>query len=98
MMIDINDFLLIVTYLLGCALLIALTLLAICLLHTLKKVDHLLDDLSTKSTKLNGVFDLADKSADAINSVIGNVSTSISNFIMGLANKKKERKEEKEHE
>lgn len=95
MMIDINDFLLIITYLLGCALLLTLTLLTIRLMHTIKKVDHLLDDLSDKSTKLNGVFDLADKSADAINSVIGNVSTTVSNFIMGLVNKKKERNEEK---
>lgn len=94
MMIDINAFLLIVTYILGCSLLIALTILTFRLMNTLNKVNRLLDDLTDKSSKLDGVFTLADRSADALNSIVGEVSSTISNFVMSIVRRKKERKEE----
>lgn len=94
MMIDMNAFLLLVTYILGCSLLIALTVLTFRVMNTLNKVNRLLDDLTDKSSKLDGVFTLADRSADALNSVVGEISSTISHFVMGIVKRRKERKEE----
>ncbi len=96
MMIDANEFLLIVVYILGSVLLFALTILVLRLIRTLKKVDRLLDDLQGKSEQLNGVFTLVDRSSSVMNSIAGNVGSGIVNFATNFFKNRKGRDEEDE--
>lgn len=81
-----------ILYILGCILLIALIVLVFRLMQTLSKVDKTIDDINEKSTKLNGVFDLVDKSADAINSISDTAVNFITGAITGFINKKRKNK------
>jgi len=94
MTMNVTDFLTILLYIFGCILLVSLTVLTIRLLGTLKKVDELLDDVSTKSEKLDGVFNIVDKSSGVINTITENVSGGISNAINHIIRKKKGNEED----
>ena len=72
-------------------LVIALIVLVINAIKTLNKVDHLVDDISKKSTTLNGVFSVIDIITDA---VVG-FSDSIVGMFSGLAIKFMKRKKGK---
>lgn len=89
MMMDVSDFLTILLYIFGCTLLVSLTVFTIKLMGTLKKVDSLLDDLSTKSEQLNGVFDIVDRSSGVVNSVVNGVSEKVSGVVSHIIKKKK---------
>jgi len=79
----------IILYVLGCILLIALIFFVVRLIGTLSKLDKVLDDVSQKSAKLDGVFNLVDKSADAINSISDTAVSFITGTVLGFMNKKK---------
>lgn len=65
----INEVFPIILYLLGSIVLIVFIVLGIRLIKTLNRVDYLIDDINTKSGKLNGIFDIVDNGADALASV-----------------------------
>ena len=65
---------------------------------TLKKLDSTIDDVNAKMNKLNGVFNIVDRSADAINMVTDKLTSSIVNGFGKLFSKKPKKKEEKEYE
>lgn len=89
MMMDVSDFLTILLYVFGCSLLVALTVFVIRLMETLKKVNSLLDDLSSKSEQLNGVFDIVDRSSGMVNSIVNGVSDKVSGIVSNIIKKKK---------
>ena len=61
---------------------------------TLKKIDLTIEDVNAKMSKLNGVFSIVDRSADAINMVtdkmIGVITSSISKIFKSKSKKKEE--------
>lgn len=63
--------------------------------ETLKKIDTTIDDVNAKMNKLNGVFTIVDRSADAINVVTNKMVGILSNGISKIF-KKKNKKEEEE--
>lgn len=87
----------IILYLLLSILIIVLIVLTIKAMKTLKKVDQTIDDVNDKMGKLNGVFSLVDRSADAINmltnKIVGTIATGITSFF-----KRKNKEEETEDE
>ena len=91
-----NEIFPIILYILGSILLIVLIVLVVHLIKTLGRVDTLIDDVSVKSGKLNGVFDLVDMTADAIAGIsdmaVGFVTRNVNRFL------NKKRKEEEDHE
>ena len=64
------------------------------MIKTLSKVDKTIDDINEKSAKLDGVFNLVDKSADVLNTI----SDTAVNYITGLFLKLVNRKKNKEGE
>ncbi len=79
---------------LGSILLIALIIFVIRMMKTLSKVDKTIDDINEKSAKLNGVFDLVDKSADVLNTVSDTAVNYVTNWFTRLINRKREKKGE----
>lgn len=91
-----NELFPIILYLLGCILLIVLIILGIRLIKTLNRVDALIDDVNVKSSKLNGVFDIIDHTADALANISDMAVGFITSSVRKMINKRK--KEEEEHE
>ncbi|MCM1370798.1 MAG: hypothetical protein NC181_02765 [Clostridium sp.] len=75
-------------------LVIVITIFVIRLFKTLNKVDKVIDDLNFKLEKVNGVFEIVDKSTSFIDS-IGN---KITDMIMGLISKISRGKKRKEND
>lgn len=67
------------------------------MMNTLDKVDRAIDDYNQKATKLNGLFDVIDRTTDMVSNIsdlaVGFITNSITNMIH-----KKERKEEMKDE
>lgn len=63
--------------------------LGIRLIKTLKKVDNILDDFDEKMDKVNGVFDIIDKTTDIAVGISDRVVGKISKLIEGLLKKRK---------
>lgn len=84
---DVNIFFPIMIYVLSSILLIVLIALSLKLIHTLTKVDRVIDDIEKKSSKLDRLFDVIDTTADAVNSVSNSIVGWITNLINRLLNK-----------
>ena len=80
---------LVIMYLLGCILLVALIVFVIKMIKTLSKVDKTIEDINQKSAKLDGVFNLVDKSADVLNTVSDTAVNYVSNLVLKFVNRKK---------
>jgi len=89
MTIDFNEFLLILLYVSLIVLVIILIILGIRLIGTLKKVDNVIDDVNGKMNKVNGVFDIIDKTTDYAASISDKIISGISSFVGVLLRKKK---------
>lgn len=63
--------------------------LGIKLIKTLKKVDNILNDFDEKMYKVNGVFDIIDKTTDIAVGISDRVVGKVSKLIEGLLKKKK---------
>lgn len=95
---DSNSFFQIVIYILCSISLIVLIFLFVKLIMTLKKVDKLLDDISEKSKKIDGAFNLVDRVTDTVASVSDKFTGVIFNAITGLTKKVKKKKERDEED
>lgn len=93
-MINITEFFSCMFYILLMVLVVALIILTINAIKTLGKLDKLVDDISMKSAKLNGVFTIIDGATDA---VVG-FSDSIVGFFTNGLNKLFNRKKDNENE
>lgn len=85
----INEVFPVILYLLGSILLIVLIILGIRLIKTLNRVDTLIDDVNYKSSKLNGLFDIVDYTADALASVSDMAVGFVTSSVKRVLNRKK---------
>ena len=62
----------------------------------MSKVDKVLDDLNKKLDKVDGVFDIVDRSTDTINMISNKIVDGVSGFIGKLFSKKREKGDDDE--
>lgn len=84
-----NDIFPIILYVLGIILLVAVTILVIKLIKVLDKVERVIDDISYKSSKLNGIFNIIDGTTDTLSMLNDKIVTGVSEFISKLFRRKK---------
>ncbi len=95
----VNTIFSIILYILGIVLLIVLIILAIKCIGTLKKINHVVDDVSTKAGKLDGIFNIIDNTTDVISGIGDKMIDFITNMVSGIfTHKKRKRVEEEENE
>ncbi len=82
-----------VIYILCSISLIVLIFLGIKAIITLTKFDKLVDDISEKSKKIDGAFNMVDKLTDTVSSVSDRFIGLIFNGVTGIAKKVKKNKE-----
>lgn len=91
---DVVEFLPILLYLLGIALLIILIILGIKLIHTVDKTNDILDDAYNKSKSLDGVFNAIDNVTDTLSTVSDTIVGALSSFVGRVFSRKKSKKKE----
>ncbi|MDD2377736.1 MAG: hypothetical protein PHD10_03480 [Bacilli bacterium] len=89
-----NDVFPIIIYILLTILIVVLIILGIKLIKTLGKVDRVVDDVNNKVTKLDGVFNIIDSTADALSAVSDKVVNAVTTTITNLFSKKKKKEED----
>lgn len=89
MMVDLNDLLISVLFVLLIIFVIILIVLGIKLIKTLKKVDGVIDDVNIKMNKVNGVFEIIDKTTDYAATISDKIIGALSKFVNALFKKKK---------
>lgn len=89
-----TEFLSILFYVVLIGLGIALIILTINSIKTLKKVDSLIDDISYKSRKLDSLFDVIDNATGAVVSFSDSLVGVLSKPLGKLFKRKKEKKDE----
>lgn len=90
------DILPLILYLLGITLLVVLIILGIRLIGFTDKLDDILKDISGKSKKLDGVFDVIDRTTDGISSISDRVVDGLSSIVLKIFKKKYNKNEEEE--
>ena len=95
---DIVEFLPILLYLLGIALLIILIILGIKLIHTIDKTNDILDDAYNKSKSLDGVFDAIDHVTDTLSTVSDTIVGALTSAVGKVFSRKNKKKEIDEDE
>lgn len=88
-MININELLTIILYIFLIVLIIIFIILGIKLIRTLKRVDNVIDDVNMKMSKVNGIFDIIDRTTDFAASISDKIIGSLSKFVNVLMRKKK---------
>ena len=89
MTVDINELLGIILYIVLIILVIIFIVLGIKLIRTLNKVDKVIDDVNVKMSKVDGVFDIIDKTTNYATSISDKIFGGISSFINVLFRRKK---------
>ena len=88
MTIELNDLLVVLLYECLTVLVIVLIVLGIRLIKTIKKVDVMIDDINTKMSKLDGVFDIVDITSEGAVTISSKILAFISNALNVLTNKR----------
>jgi len=94
MTINIMDFISIIFYIALIILVIVLIILSIKAIGTLNKVDKVVDDITLKSSKLDGVFNIIDTTTDVVAGFSDSIVNVITRGIEKLFNRKKGIKDE----
>ena len=89
MIIDLNGLLNTLLYISLIVLIIIFIILGIKLIKTLKKIDEVIDDVNSKMDKVDGVFNIIDKTTDYAASISDKIINGISGFISALFKRKK---------
>lgn len=89
MTVDVNELLSVILYLSLIILVIILIVLGIKLIKTLKKVNIVIDDVTDKMNRVDGVFDIIDKTTSYATTISDKIISSITHFINVLFKKKK---------
>ncbi len=92
-----NNLLPIILYIVLTILIVVLIVLAIRLIKTVEKVDKVVDDVNRKMDKLDGVFTIMDKTADAVSLMSDKLVAAIMHGITSLFKARKKNKKEKEN-
>lgn len=93
MTVNLNDALVLVLILALIILVVIFMILGIKLIKTLKKVDEVIDDVNLKMNKVNGVFEIIDKTTDYASTISDKIIGTLSNFVNSLLKKKKGKEE-----
>lgn len=93
-MINITEFFSCMFYILLMVLVVVLIIFVVNAIKTLGKLDKLVDDITLKSTKLNGVFSIIDGATDAIVGFSDNIVGLFTNGLNKLFNRKKDNENE----
>ncbi|MBR2588136.1 MAG: hypothetical protein IKF82_06285 [Bacilli bacterium] len=93
-MINATEFFSIIFYILLIILVFTLIVLVINANKTLGKLDRLVDDITVKSNKLNGVFTIIDGATDAVVGFSDSIVSLCTNAIGKVMNRKKENEDE----
>lgn len=96
MIVSLPDILSVLFYILLIALVVVLIILVINAIKTLDKVNNLVDDLSQKSSQLDGLFSIIDNTTDAVVGLSDSVVTFAARMVSKLLKGKKEKKHDKE--
>lgn len=96
MTINVYDFLTILLYISLIVLVIVFILLGIKLIKTLKKIDVVIDDVNNKMVKVDGVFNIIDKTTDYAAGISDKIISGISNFLKMFFTKKKGRNKDEQ--
>lgn len=94
MTVNLNDALVLVLILALIILVVIFMILGIKLIKTLKKVDEVIDDVNGKMNKVNGVFEIIDKTTDYASTISDKIIGTLSNFVNSLFKKKKGKDED----
>lgn len=97
-MVDLEALLPILLYLGLITLVIVFIIFIIKLIKTLQKVDVILDDVSKKLIKLDGLFSLIDRTTDHAASISDKVTGAISGIVNKVLRRKKGQSDEDEYE
>lgn len=89
MLVDLNELLGLILYICLIVLVIVFIVLGIRLIKTQKKVDNVIDDVNKKMDKVDGVFNIIDKTTDYTATISDKIIGAISGFIASLLKKKK---------
>lgn len=89
MLVNLNELLTLILFVLLIVLVIIFIALGIKLIRTLKKVDEVIDDVNGKMNKVNGVFEIIDKTTDYASTISDKIINTLSNFVNVLLRKKK---------
>ena len=95
-MVNIADLYSIILYSLGSILLVVLIILVIKAIKTVNKVNLLIDDISEKSRKLDGLFNVAGKASNALDSISDKVINFAVGLFSGIASLRKRKKDEED--
>lgn len=88
----------VILYTLGTILLVVLIILCFKIIGTLKKVDQVVDDVNSKVGKLDGIFDIIDRSTDVVSSISDRIIDAISGVVSKLFSKRKRKGEDENYE
>ena len=88
-MIDLNSLLLMILYVSLIVLVIIFIVVGIRLIKIMKKVDLVIDDVNEKMNKVDGVFNIIDKTTDYASSISDKIISAIFGVVGGLLKKKK---------
>ena len=97
-MIDLNEVLPITLYISLIILVIFAIYFIIRLLRTLNRVDYILDDVTKKLIKMDGLFDLIDHTTDYAANLSDKVVSLLSNVVNSVLRRKKGKSDEDEYE
>ena len=89
MVIDFNEFLNVLMHISLIALIIVFIVVGFKLIKTLGKVNDIMDDISGKMNKVNGVFDIIDKTTDYASSISDKVLNALSGLLSVFTKRKK---------
>lgn len=86
---ELLEFLQILLYMLGSILLVVLIVLGIKLIITMNKIEVVVDDISIKVGKLNGLFSVIDATTDKLSMLSDKMVDAVSVFIRKVFKRKK---------
>ena len=94
MMVDLNNLLTIILFIALIILVVIFIVLGIKLIKTLKKVDEVIDDVNFKMNKVNGVFEIIDRTTDYASTISDKIISGLSKFVNSLLKRKKGNEED----
>ena len=89
MVIDFNEFLNVLMHISLIVLIIVFIVVGFKLIKTLGKVNDIIDDINGKMNKVNGVFDIIDKTTDYASSISDKLLNALSGLLSVFTKKKK---------
>ena len=89
MIINLNDLLTMILFISLIILVIIFIILGIKLIGTLNRVDKVIDDVNLKMSKVDGLFNIIDKTSQYASGISEKISNFISGIISALVKKKK---------